>query len=416
MPMNLDVAIIGAGPAGLTLAGELARRGLQVAIFDPAAAEALAAPPYDGREIALTTLSRDLLRQWRQWPLLGPGEATAMHEAQVYDGDVAEPMSVQAPPGAEALGWMVANQALRRVAYQVAAQTPGVHWHLECRARGIENGAEGARVLLDDGRALEARLLIAADSRYSETRRAAGISARHQDFGRSMLVCRMRLARPRPGIAWECLDYRQTLALLPLDGDLASVVITLPPADIARLRSMPAADFEREVAERYRHRLGAMQLDSERFAYPLVGVCPDRLVAARFACVGDAAIGMHPITAHGYNLGLRGIGMLLQRLQPAIARGGDIAAPALLAGFERDFQLVSRSLYLATQSIVRLYTDDRAPARLLRRAGLRFGAGFGPFRHALSGALAGRELLPPAPVRLLGRVLSGLRPGLDARG
>lgn len=412
--MTYDAAIIGAGPAGLTLAGALAREGLSVALIDPADAGTLAAPPDDGCEIALTALSRELLTQWRQWPLLAPDEITAMHEAQVFDGDAQVPMSVRAPAGAEALGWMVSNRALRRIAYQAAAQAPGIDWHLSRRARALENGPDGARVRLDDGRMLEARLVVAADSRFSEARRMAGLPARHRDFGRSMLVCRMRLERPRPGIAWECLDYGQTLALLPLGGDLASVVITLPPAEIARLQTLPAEAFARETAERYRGRLGTMRLEGERHVYPLVGVCPDRLVAGRFACVGDAAIGMHPITAHGYNLGLRGIGMLVRRIRSAIETGGDIAAPALLAGYERELQAISRPLYLATESIVRVYTDDRAPVRLLRRAGLRFGGGFAPFRHALATTLSGRELSPPLPLRVLGRLLSARRPRLQA--
>lgn len=410
--MTYDAAIIGAGPAGLTLAGALARAGLSVALIDPADAGTLADPPDDGREIALTALSRELLTHWRQWPLLAPDEITAMHEAQVFDGDAPVPMSVRAPDGADALGWMVSNRALRRIAYQAAADATGIDWHLGRRARGLERGPDGARVRLDDGRTLDARLVVAADSRFSEARRMAGLSARHRDFGRSMLVCRMRLERPRPGIAWECLDYGQTLALLPLGGDLASVVITLPSAEIARLQALSAEDFARETAERYRGRLGAMRLEGGRHVYPLVGVCPDRLVADRFACVGDAAIGMHPITAHGYNLGLRGIGMLVPRIRAAAETGGDIAAPALLADYEREFQAISRPLYLATQSIVRLYTDDRPPARLLRRAGLRFGAGFAPFRQMLTHSLAGREVAPPLPLRVIGRLLSVRRPGL----
>jgi 2-polyprenyl-6-methoxyphenol hydroxylase-like FAD-dependent oxidoreductase len=57
----------------------------------------------------------------------------------------------------------------------------------------------------------------------------------------------------------------------------------------------------------------------------LVGVWSRRLVAQRFAVVGDAAVGMHPVTAHGFNLGLRSIDTLSHALIPAHQKGQDIA-------------------------------------------------------------------------------------------
>lgn len=403
MNESCDVLIIGAGPAGLSLAGALARQGLAVTLVDPAAREALAAPKDDGREIALTPLSRQLLEDWAQWPLLGADEFARLREAQVFDGDSTEPMRVSAPPGSAALGWMASNHALRRVAYEVAAMQDNIDWRLGRKVVAVASDRDHARVALDDGTHCRARLVVAADSRFSASRRGAGIAARHRDFGRSMLVCRMRLEKPQPGIAWEWLAYGQTLALLPLQHDLASVVITLPPAEIARLQSMSPDAFDEEVAQRYGRRLGAMHLVGERHAYPLVGVAPERTVAERFACVGDAAIGMHPITAHGYNLGLRGIALLVDRIALAQRRGQDIAAADVLAGYERDLRAIAQPLYLATLSVVHLYGDDRLPMRILRRALLRVAEHAAPFRHLLGAALSSRELRPPLPLRLLAR-------------
>ena len=405
---SFDVLIIGAGPAGLSLAGVLARQALAVCIVDPATRESLAQPQDDGREIALTQLSRQLLEDWGQWPLLGSDEFARLREAQVFDGDSTEPMRVSAPQGAAALGWMASNHALRRIAFEVAAAQEGIDWRLGHKVVEVTNEAEYARVTFADGTNCRARLVIAADSRFSSTRRAAGIAARHHDFARSMLVCRMRLEKPQPGIAWEWLAYGQTLALLPLQHDLASVVITLPPADIARLQSLSPAAFNDEVARRYGHRLGAMTLVGERHAYPLVGVAPERIVAERFACVGDAAIGMHPITAHGYNLGLRGIALLVDHIVLAQRRGSDVAGRATLAAYERDLRAIAQPLYLATLSVVHLYGDDRPLMRVVRRVLLRVAEHAAPFRQMLTAALAGRETRPPLPLRLVARFAAAL--------
>jgi ubiquinone biosynthesis UbiH/UbiF/VisC/COQ6 family hydroxylase len=405
---SFDVLIIGAGPAGLSLAGVLARQGLAVCIVDPATRESLAQPKDDGREIALTQLSRQLLEDWGQWPQLGSDEFARLREAQVFDGDSTEPMRVSAPQGAAALGWMASNHALRRIAFEVAAAQEGIDWRLGHKVVEVTNETEHADVKLDDGTTCRARLVIAADSRFSSSRRAAGIAARHHDFGRSMLVCRMRLEKPQPGVAWEWLAYGQTLALLPLQHDLASVVITLPPADIARLQSLSPEAFNDEVARRYAHRLGAMTLVGERHAYPLVSVAPERIVAERFACVGDAAIGMHPITAHGYNLGLRGIALLVDHIVLAQRRGRDIAGSDTLAAYERDLRAIAQPLYLATLSVVHLYGDDRPLMRVARRALLRLAQHSAPFKMLLTSALAGREARPPLPLRLMARAAASL--------
>jgi 2-polyprenyl-6-methoxyphenol hydroxylase-like FAD-dependent oxidoreductase len=96
--------------------------------------------------------------------------------------------------------------------------------------RGIVPGGTHSEVILADGRRVHARLVVAADSRFSSTRRMLGIGARMRDFGKSMLVCRMQIEVPHRHTAWEWFGYGRTMALLPLNGDQASAVITLPRA------------------------------------------------------------------------------------------------------------------------------------------------------------------------------------------
>ncbi len=125
-------------------------------------------------------------------------------------------------------------------------------------------------------------------------------------------------------------------------------------------------------------------------AYPLVGVFANAFVGERCALIGDAAVGMHPVTAHGFNLGLQCQQRLAEVLRRAAQRGTDIAAPAGLARYERGHRLASRPLYEATNAIATLYTDDRLPARLLRRAGLRLAQGVTPFRQLIAAHLTQR--------------------------
>ena len=241
---------------------------------------------------------------------------------------------------------------------------------------------------LGDGLRLDAPLLVAADSRFSETRSAMGIGADQHDFGKSMLVCRMRHEQPHHGVAWEWFGHGQTLALLPLQEHLASVVITLPGNAAKRLAELEADRFAHEIEQRYGHRLGHMRLESSRHVYPLVGVYARRFVGRRFALVGDAAVGMHPVTAHGFNLGLASVQRLTGMAREALRGDGDLGGAEGLARYERRHHRGSRPLYLATLAIVAIYTDDRAPIRLLRETVLRVGQRATPFRRMLARTLA----------------------------
>jgi ubiquinone biosynthesis UbiH/UbiF/VisC/COQ6 family hydroxylase len=227
-------------------------------------------------------------------------------------------------------------------------------------------------VTLADGRSLSATLTIAADSRFSESRRRMGIPAHLHDFARVVIVARMTHERPNDGVAYECFLLGGTLAVLPLNGNQCSVVITLSADRATEIASYPVAMFNQWVAQQFEHRLGTMQLSGERHSYPLVAVYARHFYASRFALLGDAAVGMHPVTAHGYNFGLYGVESLVQEIARARRDGDDIGAEAVLRRYERTHRRATLPIFLGTNALVKLYTDDRLPARVVRRGLLRF--------------------------------------------
>lgn len=407
---HFDLLIVGAGPAGLALALQLKPLGLNVALLEQAPVEQLAEPAFDGREIALTQHSAGVLRRLGAWDRLPAQAVSPLRDARVMDGSDPFAMVIShedAPRAAGGgvpteLGFLVGNHHIRRALFDTLFPTlDGTDGPQGCvlvaghAVRGVETGPDQARVTLDDGRVFTADLLVAADSRHSSTRRALGLAADMHDFGRSMLVCTMAHEQPHDHAAWEWFDYGQTLALLPMNDcpetgqHRSSVVLTLPSSDMGRVQNLPEAAFNEELQRRFANRLGRMTLASTRHIYPLVAVYPKRLVGPRLACVGDAACGMHPVTAHGFNLGLRSIESLVQALQRGQRQGRSLADPAVLAAYERAHWADSRPTYLATQWITRLYTHETSPARLVRQAALRLGQRFAPFRRAVAASLTG---------------------------
>ena len=385
---KLDVVVVGAGPAGLSLARSLAGSGLSLALVEPQPLAALAEPAFDGREIALTHASRQIMRSMGLWQRIDPAQISPLRSAKVMNGSSPFALGFAAQgEGVDELGWLIPNHLIRRAAWEAVQGQTGLELIDGRSVTAIDAGDAYSTVTLSDGSQLGARLVVAADSRFSATRRMMGIGAQMRDFGKSMLVCRMQCERPHEHAAWEWFGYERTLAMLPLPDNQASAVITMPQQQLQHLLALDDADFGRTVSGYFERRLGAMTPVGTRHAYPLVGVYAHRFVGKRYALIGDAAVGMHPVTAHGFNFGLQSQQRLARLLLDAARGGGDIGADSLLASYQRGHRLATRPLYEATNAIAGLYNDSRLPARLLRGAALRAAQGVVPFRKLIAGHL-----------------------------
>ena len=387
-----DVAVIGAGPVGLSFALALAGRGISTVLVERQPAAALEDPGFDGREIALTHHSRALLERLGAWDHIPPDAVSPLREARVLNGAASYALTFDA--GHEdrgPLGFLVSNRLIRKALYAVLQGAPDARLIAGTEVEDVTTRTGVARLRLSDGGDIRARLAVAADTRFSRTRERQGITASVREFGQSMLVCRMAHDAPHGHVATEWFDYGQTVALLPLNGAASSVVLTRDPAEIERLSRLDPAAFETEM-ERVLHgrRLGRLRLVSTRHTYPLVATYAHRFVGRRFALLGDAAVGMHPVTAHGFNLGLRGAEVLAREILDAHGRGQDIASPAVLLRFEATHRLATGPLYAATNTVALLYTRDGLPTRLARHAVLRLGGRITPFREAVSAMLMDR--------------------------
>lgn len=387
-----DVLIVGAGPAGLALSVALAQAGLRSTVLEQADAPVLAAPPEDGRDIALTHRSRHILESLGLWQALPADDIAPLRRAHVSNG--ASPLVLPfdaRSDGHEALGWLVPNHRLREAAYAVASRTPGIELRCGTRVTGLERGATAATLQCEDGSRLQASLVVAADSRFSGLRRLAGIGAGMLDFGRTAIVARVELERDHEGIALECFRYGNTLAVLPMAGRQASAVVTLPSDQARAWLELSAEAFGARIRQQLDDRLGQVRLAGQRHGYPLVGVYAHSFAAPRLALVGDAAVGMHPVTAHGYNFGLYSVEVLARELGRQRERGRDLGALPPLQAYEREHRRTTLPIYLGTNAIVRLFTSEQPPAKLLRTAVVQVARRLPPLQSLITRQLTGAQ-------------------------
>ena len=398
--MDYDIVVVGAGPAGLSFARSLADTDLRIALVERQSRATLEHPEFDGRDIALTHLSVRILKELGIWARIDVDDKPEIRQACVMDGTSPYTLEFDAADvNVDALGYIVSNHVIRRALFAAVESLANVDLFTDLSVESVATIPQSATVSLSDGQSLSTRLLISADSRFSETRRMVGISADMLDFGRVCIVGRMEHDQPHHGVAYECFHYGRTLAILPLTSHQSSIVVTAPMNQREKLMAMSDEQFAFDIEQRFGSRYGAMRLVTERFAYPLVGVHAKHFCAERCALVGDAAVGMHPVTAHGYNLGLSGADILAKEIRTAAASDRDIGDLSLLKRYERKHLRNTRPIYYGTNEIVKFFTDDRAPAKLARKIAMRIANNVPPIKRIIRNKLTERSnrssLIPP---------------------
>ena len=390
-PHSHDVIVIGAGPSGLSFARALADTGLRLCLLEKQPLATLANPPLDGRDIALTHDSLNLMRELGILSHIPKAEISPIRSAHVFSG--ASPYSLgfdTKGTNKDALGYLVPNNAIRKAAYLAATKFKNVTIKDKSEVKKVSTTETQGAVQLANGETLTAPLIVAADSRFSNARKQMGIPVSMHDFGRAAIVCRMTHEKPHHEIAHECFFDSWTLAILPLQGKKSSIVITLPAGEAEQVMALSPAAFNARIEANLGDRLGRMSLTGERYAYPLVAVYASSFAALRFALMGDAAVGMHPVTAHGYNLGLGGAHILATEIRKALSLGLDIADSTVLDAYALAHRRASAFLYYGTNAMVNVYTDNRPAALLARAAGLRIANHLPLFKRYVTRQLTGK--------------------------
>lgn len=390
-----DVLIVGAGPIGLSVANALSGLGLKIALIERHPLDTIKAPPFDGREIAVTHRTKAIMQDLRQWQRLDDSQIYFLRRARVLNGNSPFMLKFDVPNSLakpiDTLGFLISNQFIRQVAYEAVADKLGgeIDAFFDTKIKQVGTNANYAHIELESGRVLHGKLMIGADSRLSFVRKTLGVSADMHDFGRTVMVFRTTHTHSNDNAAHEGFYYGKTLAVLPLGEYQSSMVITIDNKKVDDIKKLNKAQLAFEMESWLGGRLGKMTVTSDIHDYPLIGVHARSFYGNRFALVGDAAVGMHPVTAHGYNLGMESVKILSDLIANAIKDGKDLASPTLLRHYSHTHSLKTLPMYHGTNAIVKLYTDDSTPAKVVRHLGLRVSNGFLPIKRLISEQLTG---------------------------
>lgn len=394
---EFDVLIVGAGPVGLCFASALQATDLRIAIVEKKDADTLENPAFDGREITLTHTTVDRLNDIGVWAHIPADEVHRLKETKIYDGKTAKPLTFRQPKHAhgvptDRLGYLVSNHLIKKAALTQAKNNANITWFTRTEITSVDLNADdvigNACVVTAEGQRLYAKLIVASDSRFSQMRTQFGISSDRLDFGRSALAFRISHPQSEDETAYEFFRAGQTLSVLPLTPSVTSCVITAATPKVLAL-AQDADSVKQHLADIMGNRFGEVTIDSSLHSHPLVTAHAKRFVAAKGALIGDAAVGMHPITSHGFNLGFSSAYTLANLVTEAQRKQQHIGSDALLAEYERKHLRRSRPLYHTTNTIVSLFAMDNAPAKLLRTAVIQTSGRFPRVREMLTNMLVG---------------------------
>jgi 2-octaprenyl-6-methoxyphenol hydroxylase len=382
MPSNLerlDVLIAGGGTAGLALACALADAlgsGARIAVADRSALRPGCATA-EPRAFALSAGSKNMLSVLGIWHEIAP-HAQPVTTVDITDSsldDAIRPVLVSydnTVSGGEPATYIVEEWRLQQALLAAAAGSACVALLGEEPAVGFTVDAHAVSIGLAGGtpRTLRARLLVAADGRASRLREAAGIQVVRWSYPQVGIVATVRHAKPHGGRAVQHFLPSGPFAILPLVGNRACITWTEEAGTAKALLALDDAGFQAEVARRFDYRLGAVELEGRRASWPLDMHLARALVGDRFALIGDAAHGVHPIAGQGLNLGLRDAAALAEVVADAARLGLDLGSGGALERYQRWRRLDAAVSAATFDTLNRLFSNDWTLLRTARDFGL----------------------------------------------
>ena len=380
-----DVIIFGGGLVGLALASALDSSGLSVIIVDPADPAPRSESAFDGRTSAVSSSSMRMLTT------IGVAGHLAEPGCPIWRIAVADGLAPGAlhfdPDDQQPLGFMHENRHLR-TALQPRAEAGKNIWLLwKSRVAHVDRGSTGVVVSLEDGRKLQAPLLVAADGRNSRTREVAGINVARWKYDHQAIVSVLGHEKPHEHVAYEIFYPTGPFALLPMNDDKAThrsaIVWSVPEEDAAGWLSLSDEDFASEAEAAMGGFLGKIAMLAPRSSFPLGFHHAAQMTAERLALIGDAAHAIHPIAGQGLNLGFRDVAALAEVLVEGARLGLDLGDKQLLDRYQRWRSLDALSVAFATDTLTRIYGVPGRTASAMRRFGMGLVGRISPLRSRL---------------------------------
>jgi 2-octaprenyl-6-methoxyphenol hydroxylase len=368
---EFDVAIIGGGLVGASLALGLAGTGVRVLLVESVAPDSAAQPSFDERTTALGNASRRIFEGLGVWDGIAR-DAAAIRAIHISDAGRFGFARLQAADhGIDAFGYVVPNRVIGTALWGRLADVSGVEIRVPAGIEDLEitTGRAYFKVVTPAGarEVTSARLLVAADGAHSSVRAAAGIDAGVEDYEQVAITAAVAGDRAHNGTAYERFTPTGPIAVLPLRGGGYGTIWSCAPQLATQMLALDDGAYLAELQGRFGWRAGRFRRIGRRASYPLKLSRAAATVADRTVLIGNAAQALHPIAGQGFNLGLRDAALLAEVIADAT---GDVGSAELLRKFAADRATDRGGVVRFTDGLVKLFGSRMPGVSLVRNLGL----------------------------------------------
>jgi 2-octaprenyl-6-methoxyphenol hydroxylase len=367
---DCDLAIVGGGIVGATLASALKDSGLKIVLIEAQPLEIAAARR---QAYALSVLSGRIFEGIGVWKEILP-HIGKYHHVRLSDADYPGVVKFQTGDlGTEFLGYVAEHHIVLKALQDFIAGCSNISWLCPAEVISVDYQKSGAAILVKgEGQQhqIRAKLVVGADGARSRIRSLAGIKTRGWKYWQSCLAFTIKHEATRNDIAFERFWPTGPMGVLPLPGNRCQIVWTAPHEQAKALKALDEKEFLATLEKRMGGLLGRLELASDRYLFPVQLMQCDRYIKSRLALVGDAAHCCHPVGGQGLNLGIRDAAVLAQVLKEAHEKEEDIGDIKPLKRYERWRKPENLTILGFTDLLDRLFSNNWLPVVSIRRFGL----------------------------------------------
>ncbi|TPQ24637.1 FAD-dependent monooxygenase [Methylomonas sp. HW2-6] len=391
MKEQIDVVIVGGGMVGAALACSLGGSRLKVAVLEAQTPQPFSADqPHDLRVSALSIASKNILETVGAWDGVTSRRFCPFRRMRVWEnsGDTLfDSTDISYPE----LGYIVENRVTQLALLDRLRDFDNVELLMPQAIKAIHYDGAQSRVVLENGRELQAKLLVAADGGHSRVRQAVGLGVTSWDYNQHALVIYIETAYPQQDITWQRFVSSGPQAFLPLTGNYGSIVWYQSPDEVRRLQALPFERLQAELVAAFPDCLGEVKQVLGVASFPLRRQHAQAYVKQGVALVGDAAHMINPLAGQGVNIGLLDAAALAEVVVDAHGRGKNFADVSVLRRYEAMRRNENLKMMTVMDVFYRSFSNDILPVKFLRNLGLGLAQRITPARNKVMKAAMGLE-------------------------
>ena len=376
MKKDFDIIVIGGGINGQVMSLAAAHAGFSVALIDQNKIVEDSLREFDGRAYAIAFSSVQMMKNLNFWktieetaqPILnikvshgtierGPASATL----QFNNADIEESPMAQ----------MLEVRFLRQCLNIEIKKNALITLIEQRKVIDLIDFKQHKNLMLDSNLELKASLIVASDGIDSPISKKIGIKKTGWKYQQLGLVCAIEHEYSSDNTAYQYFLPEGPLAILPIKNNTASIVWTENIQNALTISEMNDAEYLSVLRHRFGDFLGQLKLTGRRISFPLKLSISEKYVSDRFAVIGDAAHGYHPIAGQGLNAGMRDIAALLDVISSARDRGEDFSSINVLNRYQEWRRFDNQTLGFATDNLNKIFSSYNPLFGSLKNLGMK---------------------------------------------